>query len=271
MWKKAKPSINVRSNQFLKAGPFRLTQDTSPPLPDVPRPITGHIRWRVWIEPRVRIWALFGLALLATVIWFVIDGMYAHAHDKWLIRDGLKLDAVITVANTETIRNRPQPADSIVKIEFPWEAKRYNPHERTLEGRKQGDPIITGSILPIHVNPNNPEDWTWLDEPMPILTRMIGALVAAPLLLFTIALAVRAGIGVRITWQRGAPLIAQIVSLHSPAVAPRCRVARVTPLDENDNQIFTVNIPPSENGLQAGDEVEILVHGKRAAAITWFD
>jgi antitoxin (DNA-binding transcriptional repressor) of toxin-antitoxin stability system len=48
-------------------------------------------------------------------------------------------------------------------------------------------------------------------------------------------------------------------------------VARVTPLDENDNQIFTVNIPPSENGLQAGDEVEILVHGKRAAAITWFD
>ena len=126
--------------------------------------------------------------LLAAGVWFIIDGERGYSHDQWLIRDGLKIDAKITVAAADTLPNRIKPADSIVTIEFPWKAGSYSPHARPLEGRKQGDSIITGTTLPIHVNPDNPEDWTWLDTPLPFLTRMIGAWVAAPLMAITIFL-----------------------------------------------------------------------------------
>jgi hypothetical protein len=235
--------------------------------------VTVRIRRRAWSEPRVRFWWLAAAVLLVVGLTFVAQGIRARFHDAWLIRDGLRIDARVAVANGEPVKDRPQPPDSVVEIQFRWKGDpKYSPRPRPLEGRR--DFIITNSILPIHVNPDDPEDWTWLDEPLPMLARMIGGIVAIPLALLALLWALgRQRVMLRI-WRHGEAVEALIVESRHTAIAPRSRVARATPADESDARIHTVYLPPRLASLRRGGAICILrlpSRPKRVCAAAWFE
>lgn len=247
---------------------------TAPPpsAPPVPRPVTPTVRWRALIEPRARFWVLTCAVLVCIAIGFFINSLAARAHENWLIADGLHIDAKILMANEEYVPHRPQPPDSIVILRFPWNGQSFDTQIGRFPGRKER--IETGSTIRIHINPKDPEDWTWLDQPLPLLDRAIGTIITLPMAALSLLWALWVRTRLLKTWRQGQAVEALIVQTRSTAVAPRCRAAEVTPLDENDRRIYTVFLPRGYADLGPGDHVCILrrsARAKSAVAAAWFE
>jgi hypothetical protein len=207
-------------------------------------------------------------------ICFIVNGIRGRAHEAWLIRQGVHVDARVVTADGETVKHRPESPLSVVQLRFTWQGKDHEPPPRALEGRHEGDFVVTWSILPIHVNPNDPDDWTWLDQPQSIFTRMIGPIVVMPMALLALLWAMHRRRRALQIWREGKPMEALIVDARSVAVAPSCRVARVTPVEERDQRVFTVYLPARLAKLGRGDVVSILKSDgdlETAMAAAWFE
>ncbi|MDB5171637.1 MAG: hypothetical protein JWO87_2353 [Phycisphaerales bacterium] len=249
-----------------------MTQQAAPQEPSAaPRKLTARVRRRAWGEPRVRFWWLIGVVMLGIGTWFAVVAFRDRAKVQWLIDRGIPVEALVNVANTETVRNRAEPPDSIVELRFDWHGQSFTPHPRMLPGRKE--PIITKSKLLIHVNPNDPNDWTWLSAPEPLLTLMTGALVAIPIGVCSLlaALLVR-GRMLRV-WRTGEAVETLVMDSRNTALAPLSRAARVTPADEDDKRLYKVFVPAGIP-LDRGESVWI-IRAKRnstsAVSAAWFE
>ncbi len=241
-----------------------MTHELLPP-PEAPRTVSPGIYRRAWVEPRVRVWWAAGVLLALIGVMFVVGTFRSRAHEAWLIEHGLKINAKVVAANGEYVKNRKESPSGIVVLEFPWNGEPgYQPRPRPLEGRE--DYITTGSLLPIHVNPNDPEDWTWLSEPLPLLQRTVGAIVAFPLALLALLMAWLTRGRTLGTWLTGESVEALVLETHFTAIAPLCRAARVTPGQEYDNRVYTVYLPRSLSGLQRGDALFIIRQSNRASS-----
>jgi hypothetical protein len=262
---------NVESSQPL----VRVKPEQSSQLPPIPRDATAKIRRRAWLEPRVRFWWMAAAVLLIAGLGFVAQGIMARFHDAWLIQNGVRVDAIVMVANGEAVKNKRQPPDSVVEIQFPWhDTPKYSPRPRALEGRSQDDWIVTRSTLPIKVNPDNPEDWTWLDAPVAMLTRMVGGIVVLPIALLALAWAIARQRLMLKLWREGEAIEALIVETRNTAIAPRSRVARVTPSDDTDRRMYTVYLPATLASLRRGDAVVMIRlsnRAKSALAAAWVE
>ena len=250
----------------------QLMTESGNPLSPVLRPITARTRWRAWSEPRIRFWLFATLALCAVGLGFIIASLLARAHQHKLITRGVVAQATVVIANGETVKGRPQPPDSVVILEFPWKGEAHSTRPQTLEGRK--DFITTNSILPIHVNPDDPDDWTWLDEPLPLITQIIGAIIALPLAAATFLRALLMRNTALQLWKGGTTIDAIVLETRSIAVAPLCRAVRVTPDLNGDDRIYTVYVPPSHSKLARGDSLSIIrPRGGATFAIAsaWFE
>lgn len=221
----------------------------------VPRRLTLRLLGRLWFEPRVRAWWFGAICLAVVSAGFWLIGIRAHHHTMWLMEHGTPINAVVMLANDEWVKNRPQPPDSLVFLEFQWKGENYKARPRVLEGRKEF--ISTGSTLPIHVNPNNPEDWTWLNEPLPIATRLIGVMVSAPLaIICLLAALLRLWLAAQ-TIQHGLLIEALVVDTHFNAFAPLCPAVRTTPRDMGDNRVYTVYLPGDVGTVQQGEGLQV--------------
>lgn len=234
--------------------------------------MTARVRWAAWNEPRVRAWWLTGLILGVIGLKFVVAGIHERGHEIWLIEYGKRTAATIEWAGNEHLKNRPEPPDSVVQLRFQWDGKAYEPPPRTLEGRK--DFITTGSTLPIRVNPNDPDDFTWLGAPLPLLTHVIGGIITLPMALMAFLWSVAKYAGTRRAWRNGPAIEALVVDTRTAAIAPLCTAVRVTPDDNRDKRIYAVFIPRRHSGLAGGDVILILrpsPRSKTAIAAAWFE
>lgn len=242
--------------------------------PEPPREITKLVRRRLWLEPRVRAWILIAILMFVVAIGLFVRGLQVQAQEQWLIDHGIKVRAIITAANGETVAYKREPPSSPVYVEFPWKGERYETRSaRLLDGRKDQNLIQVKSILPIRVNPDDPEEWTWRDEPMPLLSRIIGSFIALPISLLALLIAYLRYLGLARLWNKGQAIDALIVDTRFIASAPRCRLAHVTPSDESDTRIYTVYLPPSLGDLHRGDSVGIIrsrSQSRKAIGIAWF-
>jgi len=248
-----------------------MAEEPSPP-PSVPRPLTAHVRRRAWVEPRVRFWWMAAIAMLITGGGFIVIALHSRSHEIWLIDHGIRINSTVVIANGETVKKRPQLPDSMVILHFQWNGQEYEPRARTLPGRTEF--IVTGSVLPIHVNPNNPEDWTWLDQPLPLLHTLIGAIISFLMAVIAVLMAwLLQRQAVRV-WQKCDAVAAWVVDTQFTAIAPRSRAARVTPDMSSDNRLYTVYLPPSLEMLQRGDMLYILrpsAGSSTSVAAAWFE
>jgi hypothetical protein len=242
------------------------------PPPAVPRPLTRFVRLRALTEPRVRFWLLAAIVLAGIGIYFLANSFHMRAHEAWLIEHGVPVRATIYVAGETSVPRRKEARDSAVVLHFQWHGQEFESGASKLPGRQQM--IETGSILPIHVNPDNPNDWTWLNEPFPIMNRAFGAIITFPLAALVMLYAFLRRAMLLRTWRDGQAVEALVVNARSTAVAPRCRAVEATPSDEKEKRVFIVYLPANQANIEAGDVLYIIRDGTRstsAIAAGWFE
>ena len=223
-----------------------MTPETASPLalPAPPRPVTGRVRFRAWVDPHVRFWWLSGAGLVVVGVWILLANYLEWHRGERLIRAGTVVQATVAEAAGVSFAGKQMPPDSRVRLQFNFNGQ---PREVSgyLEGRKQSDFILIGSTVPIRIDPNHPDVWTARTEPTPLPLELIGGSIALPagLLLLVVSFALaRSRLA---TWTEGAPVAALVVSSRHTALAPRSWAAQCTPADEADKRVFGVYLPPT--------------------------
>src|SRR5688572_20913731 len=133
-------------------------------LPSPPRPLTARVRRRAWAEPHVRFWWLAAAALMAAAVYMGVVAYLAWRRELWLVRNGTLVQAKIEQSAGETVAGRPITPEMPVLLSFDWNGQ----PRRTwglLEGRGPKEVILSKSSVPIRVDPENPDRWTYRKEP----------------------------------------------------------------------------------------------------------
>jgi hypothetical protein len=164
---------------------------------------------------------------------------------------------------------RPKPPGSGLLLEFDWKGQKQSVGG-VLEGRTEF--IRVGELVPIRVNPDDPNDWTARRVNAPLLPHLAGGLVPIVLALPVFLVSFMKRRGLLRTWRDGSVAEATVVSHSQTAIAPRSRVVRCA-LQGADRQIQSVYVPATK--LPPGSEVEsiqVLVptSGGRTLATAWF-
>ena len=215
-------------------------------LPPPPRPFTPRVRRRAWAEPHVRFWWLAAAALLAAGLYMGVVAYVAWRREVWLVRNGTVVQAKVEQSAGETVAGRPISPESGVLLSFDWNGQRRQTWG-VLEGQSPKEVILTKSTVPIRVDPENPDRWTYRKEPPGLMADLLGAALAlalAPLALLT-SVALRRG--VLRTWRDGEAAEAVVVARHGTALAPRARAVRCAPTDS------TPEAEPPEGNAEESD------------------
>jgi hypothetical protein len=202
---------------------------------------------------------------------YLIVGVMDRRLEARLIQRGRVVEATAFQVDTDQMKGRWHPPDSLVILHFPWNGQTYETHARRLEGRNEA--IAVDSTIRIHVDPNDPDQWTPLDQPLPLLRSIFGAVMVLPVALLMFCASLWLYLGVMRLWHKGRATEALVVEIHISALAPLSRAARCTPAEENDRRVFQVFLPATTARPHPGDTLWVLcASGKsaRAVAAAWF-
>lgn len=250
--------------------------DAAAPLPPepagAPRPVTGRVRRRAWTEPHVRFWLLLTAALFVICASVAFREVSGWRREVWLIRHGRLVEAEVTSAGGLGSRWQRLPPDSVVTIQYDVDGKKYT-QGGYLHGRK--DYIQVRGMVPIRVDPADPDVWTARTEPTVLAQQLTGAAVVVPVLgVLVVVTLLRRAKALR-TWRDGRPVPALVVESRQTAVAPKSRFVRCTPADRSDNRIVGVYVPQwAARELRPGDALWLVFPpgGRgRPVAASWFD
>ena len=249
-----------------------MTQETaSPPAPPAtPRPVSGRVRLRAWIDPHVRFWWLSSVAFVVVGVWMLVANYLEWHRSERLIRGGTVVQATVAEAAGVTFAGKQMQPDSRVRLQFNFNGQ---PHEVSgyLEGRKLSDFILIGSTVPIRIDPNHPDVWTARTEPTSLPLELIGGLIALPAGLVLLLVSVMLARSRLATWKDGIAIAALVVSSRHTALAPRSWAAQCTPANEGDKRVFNVYLPPNADA-SPGAPVILLFReaSSRPMAAEWF-
>jgi len=235
-----------------------------PPAPP-PRPVTSTANRRSWTEPLVRFWILATVVLLGIGGWFVTQQFMASRSEQWLIANGIVKDALVIEANGDSRTEAKFPPGSPCTLKFDWQDQTVNVHG-TLTSN---DFLIIGRTkVQIHVDPNDPTNWTDRTTPEPLARRLIAGAVIIPAALITALAAVFLRQRVLRVWREGQPFLFTVVDTRYSALAPLSHTVRCVVSTGRDSTIITVHLPMRSPRPQRG-EVLWLIHpqGKPKAAI----
>jgi len=239
--------------------------------PAAPRAMTSRVRWRAGMEPGVRFAWLTGAILILIAVVLVGFAVAEWHHQRFLTTQGVKVQAVIIQANEWTVPGKKQPSDAPIILRFDWHGKPYETKPQPLAGWSE---IITvGSVLPICVDPENPEDWTTLQHADPLGPRLVGAAVAAAIGVLTLLVAMILWKRVLNLWKDGIALETLVLDSHISALAPLSRAVRCTPADDSDSRVLTVFVPPAQGKVKSGETLWVLCvapKARRGLAADWF-
>jgi hypothetical protein len=247
--------------------PVRAAIVTAPPSPSLPpRIISPTANWRSWSEPIVRFWLLATIALLAIGIWFFTQQFLDARSQQWLITHGTIVNNAVAL-DTNGDNLHPIPVGSTVTLKFDW----------------QGEPTVVYGILysqtvslapgkpipfALHVNPNDPTDWTDRQEPESLAHRLAtGTVIAAAALLTALATLLLRRRLLHI-WRDAEAVLFSVVDTRHTALAPLSHTVRCVSAVGRDPTIVTVFLPTRFPRPQPG-ELLWLIHrpGKPKSAI----
>jgi hypothetical protein len=234
--------------------------------------VTPRVRSRAWVEPAVRFWWLTAMVLVLIGAWFALQGMLEWRHDDRLVREGVAVVAeVYQVGEMKGQFKHPQPPDSIVTLQFPWQGQTIYTKPDRLPDRKAGEFITPGDKIPIRVNPADPADWTSAKVAGPISGRLFGAEIALPIALLAGTFGLLKWRRTLETWRTGKAIEALVMDSRNTALALGARLVRCTPDADGDNRVFAVYAPRRLAGIQRGEAIWLLTRGRGAVASAWFE
>jgi hypothetical protein len=263
-----KPDPSRRPPTIPYAGgvaPSPAAAATAPPAPPPPpRPITPAAKRRSWAEPVVRFWVLATLALIGIGGWFVTKQFMASRDEQRLIATGTVVTATEIEVNGDSRIGGTFPPGSSVTLKFDWQGQTMDVYGALTSN----DFIINGHTVLLHVNPNDPTDWTDRQQPEPLGRRLIAGAVVIPAALITALAALILRRRVLRAWRDGEPALFTVVETRHSALAPLSHTVLCVAAVGRDRTVVTVYLPSKFPRPQAG-EVLWLIHrpGKAKAAI----
>jgi hypothetical protein len=205
----------------------------------------------------------------------IVQGVRIQRGQTELLGSGLALDATIARSGDAVVKGGVHLATEPAGVRFLWQGKPYQTSEQVLEGRTT--PFAIGDVIRVHVDPNDPEHWTALNKPLPLLRHVLGGLAVLPIaaVAFLVSLALRWRMAQ--LWRDGEASLALVVDTHTSSLAPLSRAVRCTSAeDDADRRVFTVFVPSAHGRLEPGDTLWVLTprgSGKRrpVRAVAWFE
>ena len=234
--------------------------------PTVPRDITPFVRRRAWAEPRVRAWWLLALVLLAITLTLGLQQYLAWSKLHSAIASGVTVPT--TIVRTEEFGQRKFSSNTPMILRYEYKGKTYEPHG-TLEWL---DRFVTeGDIVPVHIDPNDPENWTSRNRVPSLAVAMIAAILVGPVAIVAGLVAMVARSGVLKTYRSGTLTPAIVSANKQTPLAPRSR-AIVCSLTTGGRSI-EVFVPPSLAKLAPGEPIDLLLppRGGRPLSAAWFE
>jgi hypothetical protein len=245
--------------------------------------LTPVVRRRAWTEPRVRLWWLLCLGVLAVTLAVGVRQAATWWSERQLLSGGgvevtATIVRAITPENDMSVPGKSMSPDSVCEIEFEWpkgSGKLYRPALRALpENAEEGRPVITGSAITLHVDPDDPERWTARTKTPPLGGRqLIGVAVGAPIIVALAVVAVLKRRRMLDVWAGGLVVGARVLGVGTSPVAPQSRSLRCTVADPRDKRVFTVFVPGG-SAARDGDEVwvvRLLDKVEPTVAAGWFE
>lgn len=240
--------------------------ETTSPIPPPPRSIDPRVRRRTWNEPGVRFCWLMGAVLTVVAALFAVDGLQMWRWETALVRDGIPVDATIhTIAGISRAGASFDPSNP-VQLQFPWQGQAYLTRgQRVLED--YGRFVTVGDPVNVRVDPNDPENWTFLTEAMPLGHRLLPAMLILPAAALTLLAGVWRRSRIVLLLCRGEATAALVLGTSISALAPCGGAVRCTPSREGDRRVFTVY---ASKPLERGENIQLLALDRRAVAAERF-
>ncbi len=247
-----------------RSAPSPAAAATAPPAPPPPpRPITPAASRRSWNEPVIRFWLLATLALLGIGGWYLTEQVLASRDEQRLISTGARVTARIVEANGDS--HAMAPVGSVFTLEFNLRGQ-----ETTVYGTlaTQAFPIRPGTTIQLHVDPNDPGNWTDRQQPDPLGRRLIAGAVIIPAALITAIVAFFLRRRLLRVWRDGDAALFSVVETRYSALAPLSHTVRCVSALGRNPTVVTVYLPNRFPRPQTG-EVLWLIHppGKAKSAI----
>ena len=235
-----------------------------PPPADAPREVTALVRRRAWTEPRVRLWWLLALGVLAVMLYVVSTQAVAWWKERRLLTHGVAVQAVILEARDRlqsiSVPEKNMPPDSECTLQFTHKGKTYRVNGQLDEHMERGqhvttdDPANPRHPVTLHIDPDDPERWTDRTTSPPLLKRvLVGMSIGLPIVALLALLAWLARRRAAEVWRSGAASTALVLSAGQTPVAPRARAVRCTPADSHDKRVFLVYLPAGVAPVAPGD------------------
>lgn len=246
------------------SAPSPAAAATAPPAPPPPpRPITPAATRRSWAEPVIRFWVLATLVLVGIGGWFLTQQVLASRDEQKLISTGTVVTARIVEANGDS--HAMAPVGSDFTLEFDLQGQSTTVHGMLAT---QAGPIKPGTFIQLHVDPNDPGNWTDRQQPDPLGRRLIAGAVIIPAALITAIAALVVRQRLLRVWREGDAALFSVVETRYSALAPLSHTVRCVSSLGRDPTIVTVYLPNRFPRPQTG-EVLWLIHplGKAKAAI----
>jgi hypothetical protein len=234
---------------------------SAPPAPPPPpRPITAAAHRRTWTDPIIRFWILATVVLVGIGGWFVTQQVIAARSEQWLIANGVAVNAYIVDANGDS--HADAPPGSVFDLKF------------TLPG--QSEVVVSGTLatqttlikprtyILLHVNPNDPSDWTDRQEPEPLARRLIAGSVIVPSIIITALAALLLRRRMLRLWRNAEASLFTVVESRHSALAPLSHTVRCVVSTGRDSNIVTVYVPAKFPRPKTG-EVLWLIHDPKNA------
>ncbi len=234
-----------------------------PPAPP-PRPVTPAANRRSWTEPLVRFWILATAGLVAIGGWFVTQQSLASRSEQWLIANGTTVKGVLIETDGDSRIGKKSPPGSPCTLKIDWQGQSVDLH-----GTLSSNAFLTnGETVSLHVDPNDPTDWTDRQTPEPLARRLIAGAVIIPAALITALAALWLRRRVLGVWREGDAVLYTVLETRHSALAPLSHSVRCVVNTGRNSTVISVYLPRKLPRPQRG-EVLWLIHrqGKPQAAI----
>jgi hypothetical protein len=221
------------------------------------------------------LWWVLCLGVLGVTLVVAVRQTATWWSERQLLSSGVAVEGTIVRAQTPendmTVPGRNMAPDSVCTIEFDWKGRGYKVTDVLRENVEEGKPVVTGSKVTLHVDPDDPERWTARTHTAPLGGRqLIGVAVGAPIVAVVALIALLKRRRMLDIWANGHAIPAQVLSTGTSPVAPHSRSLRCTAADGHDKRVFTVFVP----GGAVAEEVWVVRRANQfepTVAAAWFE
>ena len=237
--------------------------------PQVPRPISRRVIRRAWNEPSVRYWWLAAAVIVIASVYSLLAGTMQWWGESKLLRDGVAVTAVYyDVSEGAHLSRRPMPVLTPVQLEYEYQQTKYKvsgtPTSPEVRAKLSGEPFT------LRINPNNPQEWTDLQEPPSLWGKLIGFWVLLLAALVSGAMAWFKHRGYVRLWVNGEVRDAKVMEAGNVAIAPRSTQLRCSASLGRYERPVTVYIPNSDRAPEPGEPICLIANdsGTHALAVS---